>query len=87
MFLSVRDIFKIGIGPSSSHTMGPMIAAGCFLAVLRDHFRGKRQPKGIGVRVMLYALKPIAERDAKGKIPLIAAIWTERSIGQRGLDR
>ena len=27
MFLSVFDIFKIGVGPSSSHTMGPMLAA------------------------------------------------------------
>ncbi len=35
MFLSVFDMFKIGIGPSSSHTMGPMIAAGRFL----DHLR------------------------------------------------
>ena len=31
MFLSVSDIFKIGIGPSSSHTMGPMTAANRFL--------------------------------------------------------
>ncbi|MFL1876380.1 serine dehydratase beta chain, partial [Hansschlegelia beijingensis] len=31
MFLSVFDIFKIGVGPSSSHTMGPMLAAGRFL--------------------------------------------------------
>ena len=31
MFLSVFDLFKIGIGPSSSHTMGPMVAAGRFL--------------------------------------------------------
>jgi L-serine dehydratase len=31
MFLSVFDIFKIGIGPSSSHTMGPMLAAVRFL--------------------------------------------------------
>lgn len=31
MFLSVLDVFKIGIGPSSSHTMGPMAAAGRFL--------------------------------------------------------
>jgi len=35
MFLSVFDVFKIGIGPSSSHTMGPMTAAGCFLDELR----------------------------------------------------
>ncbi len=27
MFISVLELFKIGIGPSSSHTMGPMIAA------------------------------------------------------------
>ena len=27
MFLSVFDIFKVGVGPSSSHTMGPMVAA------------------------------------------------------------
>ncbi|MCA8834374.1 MAG: hypothetical protein K8953_04740, partial [Proteobacteria bacterium] len=31
MFLSIFDIFKIGIGPSSSHTMGPMVAAKRFL--------------------------------------------------------
>ena len=35
MFLSVFDIFKIGIGPSSSHTVGPMVAAGRFLDLLR----------------------------------------------------
>jgi len=31
MFLSVFDIFKIGIGPSSSHTIGPMTAARRFI--------------------------------------------------------
>ena len=31
MFLSVFELFKIGIGPSSSHTMGPMSAAARFL--------------------------------------------------------
>ncbi len=34
MFISVFDIFKIGIGPSSSHTVGPMVAAGLFLKSL-----------------------------------------------------
>ncbi len=34
MFLSVFDLYKIGIGPSSSHTMGPMTAAARFLAEL-----------------------------------------------------
>ncbi len=37
MFLSVFDIFKVGIGPSSSHTVGPMVAAGRFLDDLREH--------------------------------------------------
>ncbi|MEM9844763.1 MAG: L-serine ammonia-lyase [Pseudomonadota bacterium] len=36
MFLSVFDMFKVGIGPSSSHTMGPMVAAGRFLQTMRD---------------------------------------------------
>ena len=36
MFLSVFEIFKVGIGPSSSHTMGPMAAAGAFLALLAE---------------------------------------------------
>ncbi|GGW36611.1 L-serine ammonia-lyase [Gemmobacter lanyuensis] len=35
MFLSVFDMFKVGIGPSSSHTMGPMVAAAKFLATLK----------------------------------------------------
>ncbi len=34
MAISVFDIFKVGVGPSSSHTMGPMRAAGRFVADL-----------------------------------------------------
>ena len=34
MSLSVFDIFKIGIGPSSSHTMGPMNAARSFVQLV-----------------------------------------------------
>lgn len=33
--ISVFDIFKIGVGPSSSHTMGPWVAAGKFLNVIQ----------------------------------------------------
>jgi L-serine dehydratase len=36
MFLSVFDMFKVGIGPSSSHTMGPMVAGAMFLERLRQ---------------------------------------------------
>ncbi|EBA05525.1 L-serine ammonia-lyase [Sagittula stellata] len=35
MFLSVFDMFKVGVGPSSSHTMGPMVAGARFLDRLR----------------------------------------------------
>lgn len=35
MFLSVFDMFKVGVGPSSSHTMGPMVAAARFLDMMR----------------------------------------------------
>ncbi len=37
MSLSVFDLFKIGIGPSSSHTVGPMIAARRFAQQLPSH--------------------------------------------------
>ena len=36
MALSVFDLFKIGIGPSSSHTVGPMIAADRFACGLAE---------------------------------------------------
>ncbi len=36
MALSVFDLFKIGIGPSSSHTVGPMVAAARFVQRLAD---------------------------------------------------
>jgi L-serine dehydratase len=47
MFLSVFDLFKIGIGPSSSHTMGPMTAAARFL----DEVLGGDWPRPAGARV------------------------------------
>ena len=34
MAVSVFDLFKIGIGPSSSHTVGPMRAARMFVTRL-----------------------------------------------------
>ncbi|MET7656126.1 L-serine ammonia-lyase, partial [Streptomyces sp. NPDC005486] len=36
MAISVFDLFSIGIGPSSSHTVGPMRAAGMFVARLKQ---------------------------------------------------
>ena len=36
MNISVLDIFKIGVGPSSSHTVGPMRAARAFALSLQQ---------------------------------------------------
>ena len=36
MAISVFDLFKVGIGPSSSHTVGPMRAAATFAQALGD---------------------------------------------------
>lgn len=49
--ISVFDIFKIGVGPSSSHTLGPWRAAGRFLDACRAR-GGLAQV--VGVRVDLY---------------------------------
>jgi L-serine dehydratase len=51
MTLSVFDLFKLGVGPSSSHTMGPMTAANRFVTALR----GSGALGGVErVRVTLY---------------------------------
>ncbi len=42
---TIKTIFRIGYGPSSSHTMGPRKAAGIFLG---------RHPGAAGFRVTLY---------------------------------
>jgi L-serine dehydratase len=49
---SVFDLFKLGVGPSSSHTMGPMTAAGRFLQRLAD---GGLLAEVTRVEVALYA--------------------------------
>ncbi len=54
MFLSVFDVFKLGVGPSSSHTMGPMLAAARFLELLRggaERVPGSGAPARIGCRL------------------------------------
>ena len=54
MSRSAFDIFKIGIGPSSSHTMGPMIAAKRFLEEVRLESRehsARTKPVRLAVRL------------------------------------
>jgi L-serine dehydratase len=49
--ISAFDLFKVGIGPSSSHTVGPMRAASAFASRLRDEGRLARVA---GVRCELF---------------------------------
>ncbi|MEE1288715.1 MAG: serine dehydratase beta chain, partial [Bacteroidaceae bacterium] len=42
---SIREIYRIGIGPSSSHTMGPRKAAELYL---------EKHPEAVAFRVTLY---------------------------------
>lgn len=51
MFISLFDVFSIGIGPSSSHTVGPMRAARAFVELLDE--RGVLESVA-AVRVELY---------------------------------
>ncbi len=52
MSVSVFDLFKLGVGPSSSHTMGPMTAAARFAARLRSAGLLERTAR---VEITLYA--------------------------------
>jgi L-serine dehydratase len=51
MNLSIFDLFSIGIGPSSSHTVGPMLAANAFLQLLEEK---KLLDKTDRIKVALY---------------------------------
>ena len=50
MFVSVFDVFKVSVGPSSSHTMGPMLAAARFL----DTVRALPPREGTRLQITLY---------------------------------
>ncbi|MFZ6747984.1 L-serine ammonia-lyase [Undibacterium sp. Ren11W] len=47
MDMRVFDLFKIGVGPSSSHTVGPMIAARRFLLECPDLFKASKVQVGL----------------------------------------
>ncbi|SEL73061.1 serine dehydratase beta chain, partial [Halomonas daqiaonensis] len=51
MPISVFDLFKIGVGPSSSHTVGPMQAAFDFVRELQERSLLQRVAR---VEVQLY---------------------------------
>ena len=50
MTVSVFDMFKIGVGPSSSHTVGPMLAGLTFAREYREVLRSGATPDRGGRR-------------------------------------
>ncbi|WP_455200059.1 L-serine ammonia-lyase [Kaarinaea lacus] len=53
MYISVLELFKIGIGPSSSHTMGPMVAAKDFISRVSHRISGHQELQNVSVRCIL----------------------------------
>jgi len=53
MFISVLELFKIGIGPSSSHTMGPMAAAREFVDRVREYLDVHQDTQDTHIRCIL----------------------------------
>lgn len=53
MFISTLDLFKIGIGPSSSHTMGPMVAVRRFRKLVQTYLSANPPQADVQVRCIL----------------------------------
>ncbi|UTO05371.1 L-serine ammonia-lyase [Moraxella sp. FZLJ2107] len=82
--ISVFELFKIGIGPSSSHTVGPMVAANRFLAELGDQL-----PKVIKLHIELYgSLSSTGKGHATDTAILLGLLGHEpRSIDTTKTDK
>ena len=78
MNVSVFDLFKLGVGPSSSHTMGPMTAACRFLERL-----GGDAARTVRVETTLYASLALTGR---GHATDRAVILGLAGLEPRGLD-
>lgn len=100
MFLSVFDMFKIGVGPSSSHTIGPMVAAARFLehlrklpfdvAGVRARLHGSLAFTGVGHatdRAVILGLSgmEVESYDAEKAEAELARISDEKTVAPEGL--
>ncbi|MBY4675173.1 L-serine ammonia-lyase [Marinobacterium sp. CAU 1594] len=73
--LSIFDLFKIGIGPSSSHTVGPMVAANRFLDEL--HANGQFD-KTQAVKVHLYGSLAMTGKGHATDIAVMVGLMGEQ---------
>jgi len=67
---SLKQLYKIGSGPSSSHTMGPKNAAGIFL---------EKNPAAFSFRVTLYASLAATGRGHLTDVALIEALSPKKT--------
>ena len=96
--LSVTDLFTIGIGPSSSHTVGPMRAAANFAVLAALHgtpetlccelfgslaLTGKGHATDRACLIGLLGIDP-ADADPAALAPLVDAIFAEHSLALDG---
>jgi len=84
--ISVFDIFKIGVGPSSSHTMGPMRAAALFVA---DVDALGRLPEVARVGVQLYGSLALTGRGHCTDIAVLLGLEGEdpETLDPDGVDQ
>ena len=83
MTVGVFELFKVGIGPSSSHTMGPMVAAARFLA------RNGLVPPVIVAGVVnvdrgRYGVVRLMDRHGRPELPEIGLIDMKRVASETG---
>ena len=75
MSLSIFDLFKVGIGPSSSHTVGPVVAANRFVDSLRkEHLFDKTEK----VKANLYGSLAMTGKGHSTDIAVILGLLGEQ---------
>ncbi len=75
MSLSIFDLFKVGIGPSSSHTVGPVIAANRFIDALKEQQRFSQTTR---VKVNLYGSLAMTGKGHSTDIAVMLGLLGEK---------
>lgn len=88
MFISVLELFKIGIGPSSSHTMGPMLAAYEFVQLVKQYLLTHDVAQNITIQCTLKgSLSATGKGHATDRaIALGMHGYTPKDVATRDLD-
>ena len=72
---SIFDLFKVGVGPSSSHTVGPMIAAYRFANDCVDQVSRERNgPPIASVQIQLYGSLALTGAGHATDVAIIAGL-------------